>query len=97
VDKEKTFKYLLEKWKSETKYMSSLGDMSKRESFQKIVEMGHDAIPFILKELEQEGSHIFYALHLITGENPIPKEDAGKIKQICDTWVLWGKAKGYTP
>ena len=38
---------------------------------------------------------LIYTLGLpITGENPVPPEAAGKVRQMADAWVEWGKLQG---
>jgi hypothetical protein len=44
-------------------------------AYYKIIGMGMAAVPFILKDLEQnEPNHWLWALHAITEENPVPAD-----------------------
>jgi hypothetical protein len=36
-----------------------------------------------------------WALPEITGVNPVPPADAGKIAKMSEAWLNWGKARGY--
>jgi hypothetical protein len=58
--------------------------------------MGPAAIPFILKDLQDNGpNHWFWALHAITEENPVPKDHPGDIVAMTEAWLQWGRTKGY--
>ena len=57
--------------------------------------MGAIAIPFILSELKKKAGHWFWALKSITGEDPVLPEHRGRIKQMAEAWLWWGKKQGY--
>jgi len=56
--------------------------------------MGPAVVPLILKELEKEPDHWFWALEAITGENPVGENEAGDLEASARAWVQWGKQKG---
>lgn len=69
-------------------------------AYQQIIGMGKAAIPFILAELQSEVNtgepdDWFSALWAITQENPIPQQSRGKIYEMADAWIKWGKQMGY--
>ncbi|NEP78512.1 MAG: hypothetical protein F6K39_10170 [Okeania sp. SIO3B3] len=94
---EAKFKKLAEQWKSETMFLSSITQMSIHPAYQQIIGLGPDVIPLLLRELahNNESDHWFWALSAITGENPITEEQRGRISQMKEAWVKWGKSKGY--
>jgi len=58
--------------------------------------LGEDAVPLILEKLEREGaepSDWFYALHKITGANPVPTRDHGRVRLMATAWIAWGKRR----
>ncbi len=63
--------------------------------YKKLIACGKPAIPFLLKDLRNNPLKWFQALHEISGENPIPDQDAGRVKKMIDLWLAWGKGKGY--
>jgi hypothetical protein len=69
--------------------------MAMNQSYQQIIGMGNDAVSLILKELEAGPDHWFWALVSITGANPVPHEDRGKVKKMAEAWVKWGREHGY--
>ncbi|NEO53892.1 MAG: hypothetical protein F6K54_12860 [Okeania sp. SIO3B5] len=93
------FKKLAEQWKHWKSKVWFLPFTQKltHPAYQQIIALGHDAIPLLLKELAQndEPDHWFYALIAITGENPIAEEQRGRIIEMKEAWIKWGKTKGY--
>jgi hypothetical protein len=61
-------------------------------SYQQIVGMGQDAIPFLLDELPRESGHWFWALRAIAGRDvagPTDDYDAA-----AAAWLEWGRKRG---
>jgi hypothetical protein len=58
-------------------------------AYQQIIGMGVDALPLILRELEREPDHWFWALEAITGENPVPPTDRGRLNEMARAWLRW--------
>lgn len=56
--------------------------------------MGQAAVPLILEELWARPDHWGPALTAITGENPVPPEDAGRLGAMAQAWLQWGKDRG---
>lgn len=92
---ESEFYDLAQQWKQERPRGADVSDMAMHPSYQRIIGMGPDVVPFLLKELEREPAHWFWALHYITGVNPVPPEGEGKLKEMAKAWVDWGKKQGY--
>lgn len=88
---EARFHRLADQWDKESAFMSSVTDMARLPSYQKIIGMGWAAVPFMLEDLKNEPRHWFTALRIITDTNPVPPEDAGKIKKMAAAWVQWGR------
>lgn len=89
------FQALREDWKSRTRHLSNVAQIALVSSHQQIIGMGPQALPLILAELQQETDNWFWALEAITGENPVPKEDAGDMAASAAAWIAWGKANGH--
>lgn len=83
------------RWRRETAIYSSVTKIAMHPAYQRIIGMGPNAIPFILRELQQEPDHWFWALNAITGENPVAPEDAGDIVKMTAAWLEYGKRHGY--
>jgi hypothetical protein len=92
---EERFRQLARIWKAETAHLSSAGRMARHPAYQEIVRLGEPAVPLLLAELRRDPDFWFAALRAITGENPVPPESAGKVKEMARAWIQWGRAKGY--
>lgn len=88
------FQDLRDDWKAKTRHLSNTAQISLVFSYQKIIGLGPAAVPLILKELEKEPDHWFWALEAITGENPVSKDDSGDIQAAADAWLEWGRKNG---
>jgi len=86
---------LAQQWKRETRSLSLMSDIVAHPAYRQIVEMGLDAVPFLLNDLQQESSFWFSALREITGENPIKSEDKGRVEKMRQAWLDWGREHGY--
>jgi hypothetical protein len=91
------FQKLAADWKVQSRYLSNTVQMAILAPYQQIIGMGTPAIPFILEELQREPRQWFWALEAITGENPVPEESAGKVRESAKAWIEWGQRSGYIP
>lgn len=90
------FKVLTQQWINETVFELSMTKIIEHPAYQEIIAMGNSAIPLILQDLKQNITrHWGYALRVLTGAWPAPKENAGKIKLIAEAWLEWGKENGF--
>lgn len=84
-------------WKRERGISSSLSKAIMSPSYQKIIGMGPDAIPIILNRIKDEGDHPnywFWALEMLTGENPVSEDDLGDFRAMASAWLSWGYENG---
>lgn len=89
VNIEKEFAELTARWKEETRFASKMKTISEHPAYRKIVSMGDKAVPLILADLEKTGDSWFMALREITGADPVPKENRGKMKETAYAWISW--------
>lgn len=95
VEREQTFRRLVEWWRNETGLMALIEDKAMHPAYQQIIGMGPDAIPLILREMKSRPGHWFWALNAITREDPIDPEDAGNVRKMTEVWLEWGRERGY--
>jgi len=88
------FHDLKRRWKRETSAMSSVEQIAMSPSYQRIIGLGMPIVPLILRDLRKEPAHWFWALSAITGENPVPEDEEGDIRQMSQRWIAWGHEKG---
>lgn len=96
-DVERRFQELTRQWKEATQVTSSITEVSAHPAYQQIIGMGKDAVPLILAELRREPDHWFWALRAITGEDPVPAADRGKLQAMTRAWLDWADRRGLAP
>jgi hypothetical protein len=92
------FNELATQWREETSELSSVSDIVLHPAYQRIIAFGPPAIPFILKELEHEPAHWFWALSALSGgAAPVKAEQRGRMKEMAKAWLTWGRDQGFLP
>lgn len=89
------FEQLAEEWRRARPRGGSLADIVAVEAYQRVIGMGKDAIPLIVRSLVTRPDHWFWALHCITGQNPVRKEHEGRLVQMAQDWIDWARTEGY--
>ena len=79
------FNCYCDEFEEKTKFLSFIED----KYFNDIVSLGNEAIPLIIQKIKDKPSHLFNALHLLTGEKPIEPGHEGRINEICQDWIKW--------
>ncbi len=95
LDLEQTFLTLASRWKAERGPTSFSSEMAAHPAYQEIVTLGPPVIPLLLRELERDPDHWFTALRTLTGANPVPPQSRGKLREMADAWIAWGREKGH--
>ena len=88
------FEQLAKTWREECAHLSSVREMVLHPAYQQIVGMGKDALVFLLRELERQPDHWFWALWAITQENPVPVEHRGRVRDMARDWLEWARRRG---
>jgi hypothetical protein len=92
---EKTFSRLRDDWKQTRGPLSSITQLVLHPSYQSIIGLGLEVVPYILKEMSETLDHWFWALKAITGEDPIREEQRGNLEEMTRAWLSWGKSHNY--
>jgi hypothetical protein len=90
----KQFHALAEEWKAAVAVLSSTTAMCSHPAYQAIIALGPAVVPLLLRDLQREPAHWFEALKAITGEDPVPREDWGRIPAMASAWLAWGRDRG---
>jgi hypothetical protein len=93
-DPQARFLALKVEWEAETAHLSSITEICMHPAYQQIIGMGQEAVPLILAELRRKPGHWFWALRSITGEDPVPPQLRGRMRQMAEVWLRWGTRKG---
>ena len=91
TDFEERFNDLADTWERERPRGVDIVDMVTHPAYQQIIGMGARAVPLLLDRLQRKGGHWFWALHAITGVNPVPPEHYGDTRAMADAWLAWGR------
>lgn len=92
---EQRFRQLEEIWTREVGHFSSPTVLMNHPAFQEIVGLGDAVVPLMLRDLEQRPRLWVWVLPKITGADPVPAPDRGKIRKMGEAWLRWGKEHGY--
>jgi len=92
---DETFQRLANLWQTAVGHHSSSSKRDKHPAYRAIIALGPPVVPLLLRDLELNRRHWFTALTAITGADPVSEVDAGKILAMIETWLKWGKEKGY--
>ena len=90
------FRHLVETWREERGATSSIMKMVICPSYQRIIGMGEKAVSPILRQLEEEGDDPdmwFWALQMITGQNPVHVAAQGDMRAMADAWLDWAETR----
>jgi len=93
TDPEQSFSELADQWYRETRTTSSLRKMITHPAYLRILGMGPEAVPLLLRELKRTRDHWLVALHAITGEEPAPP--GADYDEAVDAWLDWGRREGH--
>jgi len=88
------FRELVGIWKAGTAPLSSATEMAIHPAYQQIIGLGRDAVPLLLRELQREPDHWFWALKAITGVDPVEPRQRGQIREMAEAWLRWAREQG---
>jgi len=85
------FRELVRQWKEDTVSLSSIDEMALHPAYQRIIGMGPAVLPWILEELGAEPDYWFWALKAIAGHDPVHPSERGKMANMTQSWLEWGR------
>lgn len=89
------FPYLKDRWLSETVFFSDPNEIYSNENYRRIIGLGKKIIPYLIEDLETTNTDWIFALHQITGEDPIEKNHTGKFGLMKSDWLNWADETGW--
>ncbi|HKI38296.1 MAG TPA: hypothetical protein VKA46_40985 [Gemmataceae bacterium] len=63
--------------------------------YQQIVGLGAAIVPHLLRTLREYPRDWFWALHVITGADPVTPEERGSVSGLREAWLRWARERGY--
>lgn len=95
-DIEIKFNELVTEWRANKSRASSFASRNAYvPAYQFIIGMGPKVLPFILRELIKQNEDWYWALKAIAREDPVPPENRGKLREMREAWLAWGRTKNY--
>jgi len=88
-----SFESLAAEWREEAMLFSSPFDKFTHPAYQQIIAFGPSIIPAILRELRERPDDWFYALRLLSRENPADGLD--DFSGAVSAWLEWGYRNNY--
>ncbi len=88
------FRELVRTWKADVSPLSSTTEMAMHPAYQQIIGLGREAVPMLLRELEIEPDHWFWALKAITSVDPVEPARRGRLEDMAKAWLRWGREQG---
>ncbi len=95
AETEQSFRLHAERWYMDTLRLSSYYEKILHPEYQKILTLGTEAVPLILRELEDMPNDWFWALQILTEADPVQEHQTGDMQAMADAWLQWGHDEGY--
>jgi len=91
---EQRFRTLVNRWRTDRRLARTATSAAMHPAYQEIIGLGREGLPLILRELEREVDHWFWALRAITGVDPVPPSDKGNLEKMAEGWLHWARSQG---
>lgn len=88
-DLEEEFTDLARQWKRETALSAFVSQKAMHWTYQRIIGLGPRVLPLILRRLEEEADHWFWALAAIAGKDVAPQAET--LEAARAEWLAWGR------
>lgn len=90
---EQTFRVLADDWEAATMLIASPRIAVVHESYQKIIGLGLQCVPALLRRLAETRRNYFWALGAIT--HAAPAQGITNVPDAVAAWQQWGRDNGY--
>lgn len=82
-------------WEENTRFSSSISEITSNTAYLRIIGMGEKALPYIFRSMKYAPNHWFWALQSIVLIDPVKKEHRGNVKAMTIDWLEWAEKHGY--
>jgi hypothetical protein len=86
------FSLLVNEWREATAIESGLERIILNSAYQRIIGLGPQALPHILRDIEETRDHWFWALTSIVGEDKAAGQTS--VGAAVEAWLAWGREAG---
>src|SRR4051794_24853778 len=93
---EQRVRRLLARWRAETLVLSSTTALASNPAYRELISLGPDALPALFHDLAQtHDGPLPGALAAITGAQPVPPEEGGRMRAVAERWLTWAREHGF--
>ena len=85
------FERLAYEWLEQRPRGVDVAQMIRHPAYQAIIDIGADAVPWLLERLAQHPDRWFHALNQITNAHPVQPEHQGIVPAMAQDWTAWGR------
>lgn len=90
------FEILANRWEKQTRNMSSLTAITTHPSYEAVIRLGQDVVPFIIQRIATRPGFWFRALRELTPTiDPVNPKMYGDLRAMTNAWLKWGATRGY--
>lgn len=86
------FSSLVSEWREATAYDSNVERIILNSAYQRIIGLGPQVLPHIMKDLDETRDHWFWALMAIVGEDKASGQTS--VGAATEAWLAWGRSVG---
>lgn len=87
------FDALADEWLDATS-IHSTGIIFLHPAYKRILEMGLEAVPLVLRRIAAHPGPLMQALSDILGESPVKPQNRGNVNAMARDWVEWADRRG---
>lgn len=88
------FLELADEWRNSTKFVSSITQQITHPAYLKIIGLGPDVLPILVRELQTHGDFWFPALEAVAQLDPVLPKNRGNYVAMKNDWMEWATSKG---
>lgn len=86
------FSELSEQWRTDMLFESNIERIVLHPSYQRIIGLGPQVVPYILQDLQDSPDHWFWALTAIVGDDKAVGQTS--VGAAAEAWLAWGSDAG---
>ena len=92
---EREFLKHVRRWRTDTVFLSSTTQIYFHPSYQRIIGLGKQVLPYLFRQWAQRDDDWFWALKCITGSDPVPRASWGDYAAAKKAWLRWAARRGF--
>lgn len=80
---------LLDQWDDDVMVISSMEQIMEHPHVEALMSLGEDVVPLVIERMKSGNLSwgYFSLLHRLTGVDPVPEEERGKVQAMAQRWI----------